>query len=224
MDNRCEIDCKDMETKTKTFFSILSSYGLSIANNILSIGFSLVLLRLLEPTHFGLFATAFAIFGMLAMVIPIGQNTLFVRKGNYPLSHLIQVIAINAIIVIVLIEAGSSVFFVIHEDLPRIMRLLVLGLFPASVNLAFMSLVLRRLNHYKLFPAWILETISYGVLAILFAINNYGIYSLVLGILISKFLFLIAAIVIFRKDMVSFTPLSIKPPSSILLDSAHSLQ
>ena len=45
-----------MKAKLKTLTSVLSLYGLSLSNNILQIGFSLILIRLLEPHHFGLFA------------------------------------------------------------------------------------------------------------------------------------------------------------------------
>jgi len=190
-----------MKTKLKTLTSVLSLYGLSLSNNILQITFSLILIRLLTPHHFGLFAALFALFNVFTMLIPMGQNALFVRKKGYPIEHLIQIIFVHAIVIITLLESASNIFSFINPHAPQIARILFLALLPSSINLAFMTLATKKLEQYRLFPAWMLETISYGISAILFALNNYGVYSFVYGIVISRIVFLSVALFIYRGEI-----------------------
>lgn len=199
-----------IKTKQKTLTSILSLYGLSLSNNILQIAFSLILIRLLEPHHFGLFAALFALFNVFIMSIPMGQHAIFIRKGDYPLEDLIQTMVINALIITGLLECSSNMFSFIHPEVPQMARILFLGLLPGSINIVFMTLATKRLEQYKLFHAFLLETVSYGISAALFALNNYGVYSFIYGVIISKVVFLISVFFIYRREIFSLPKQMIK--------------
>lgn len=190
-------------TKSKALASILSMQGVTLIYNALQIAFSLILVRLLEPKHFGLFAPVFAIFNFFAITILMGQSPLFIRKKDYPAGHFIQLIAINAIIAFAIIESASGIFSFIDPQAPQMTRILFLALLPSSVNMGFTHLATRRLERYKLFPAWMLDIISFGLSAVFFALNNYGAYSFVYAIVISRVLFFIYVFFIYRVEILS---------------------
>lgn len=189
--------------KSKALVSIFTLHGITLIYNILQTVASLILVRLLEPEHFGLFAPLFALFNFFTLVIIMGQGPLFVRKKNYPAGHFIQIIAINAIIGVTILELVSGTLSFIHPQAPQMGRILFLGLLPACINMGFIYLAMKRLERYRLFLAWMLDVISFGLSAVFFALNNYGTYSFIYAIIISRILFFTAAFFIYKAEILS---------------------
>jgi len=199
-----------LQTKAKTVVSVLTSQSVTVMYNVLQVIFSLILIRILEPMYFGLFAPLFALLYFFIDNVLMGQGPLFIRKKSYEAGHFIQVITINAILATMLIEACAGLLLFISPQAPHMVRILFIALLPGVINMGFIYLGTERLERYKLFVAWMADIISYGLSTIFFALNNYGVYSFIYATIISKIFFFIFALALYKKDIFTGRIITIK--------------
>lgn len=180
------------ELKRKSVFSLL--WDLAGKLGLQGVGFfvSLVLARLLTPEDFGILAIVMVFINLANIFLDMGFNTALIQKPEIDHSHYSTVFFIN-------ISAGLILSFLVYssapyissfyerEELKDIIRFLSLSFVISSFGNVTKAYLKRQLNFriitYSSIPAAILS----GAVALFLAYKGYGVWSLVVQVLLGHF-------------------------------------
>ena len=169
----------------KTFSSIAWSGSIQIIAQVLNFGLSIILARLLSPTDFGLMATMLVFIGFAQLLSDFGLSTSLIQKDSVNNRDAFSCSVVNAIF--------GSVFtialIVCHQQIADFygepsLEGIVLAVSPIFVLNSICSvpqaLLARELAHKKVALIGLVSLLTGSITAVLFAINDFGVWSLIL--------------------------------------------
>jgi O-antigen/teichoic acid export membrane protein len=161
-------------------WKLLERFGVQGGQFVLQI----ILARLLEPEHYGILALMIVFTSLANVFIQSGFSTALVQNKNVTdddYSSVLWVSLFIAVIMYLAIFAGTPAIarFYNMPDIISPLRTLSLILFPGVLNSVQIAKVSREMNFKQVFLSNVVAVIISGIIGILLAYNNYGIWALV---------------------------------------------
>lgn len=153
----------------------------------------IVLARVLGPAQFGLFGIVSFLVGMFALLGDFGLTSSFIQRkdelteSDLQVGFTIQQILISLVVLALFVSAPTLALLypkVSSLIMVSLVRVLAFGLFLASWR-AISALQLERQLRYREL-AWIeiFESVSYQGTSIVLVLMGYGIWSLIVAVLV----------------------------------------
>lgn len=184
--------------------------------------FNVILARLLSPAEFGLVAMANVFVYFLLIFSDLGISSALIQKKNVTESHWSSAFwlnfALGLILTVLFVFLSPAIaHFYNHPELENILMVLSVNFVLSSLTMIQQSILTRNLDFYALMVRDIGSVVISGLLAIYLAFKGWGVWSLVIQLLIAttvnniflwcssqwrpKFIFSLTAI----KDFFSFS-------------------
>lgn len=197
-----------MSLKKKTFWggvwNSISSVSLTGLNFIITA----ILARLLTPNAFGVMGMIQTAIALINMMNQFGLSPAIIQGENLNQKKLSSLFWFNIFVgvtmtSIVFFSADLIAMFFNESSLAPLLRLISIVFIVVSFSFIQQSLLRKEMKFKELFNINIISTISYGVITIILALNNFGVKSLVLGY-ISKNIITTILIILFYRWLPSF--------------------
>lgn len=178
-----------MSLKNKTIYGILWVSISNIFLRLINFAISVILARMLEPSDFGLVAIALIVVNFLEIFSNLGIGPALIhRKEDKGIAadtafYIFPTIAIILYAVSYSIAPVAADFFR-EEELKILIRVLSLTFVIWSFGSLPRTLLTKDLEFKKLVIPQLLPKISYGAVAIVMALQGFGVWSLVVGQLV----------------------------------------
>jgi len=151
----------------------------------------LFLARLLSPEDFGIIAIVLIFINITSGTIQYGVSTALIQRKSvdsiaYSSMLIINlVIAILIIIILFLIAPILSYVYGYKQIIP-LLRTLSLVVLPGSIYSILLAKTSRELDFKKVFISSVIASSLSGIISIFFALNGYGVWSLVIFQLLNQ--------------------------------------
>lgn len=174
-------------------WALFSQLGRQLA----TLGTTVLLARFLRPEDFGLIGMATVFTGLIGIINDIGVSGALIQRKTIDDIHLSSMFWLNvlvglALFSVTLLSADVIAGFFADERLSEILRVLGFAFVAGSFSMVQQSILLRRLD-FK--PLALIETASVlvsGVVAVLAAFLGFGVWSIVVQLLLAPVLTSIA--------------------------------
>jgi len=182
-----------MSLKNKTIHGILWVSLSNILLKFVNFTITVILARLLEPSDFGLVAIALIVVNFFEIFRDLGIGPALIhRKEDQDIAadtafYIFPAVAFIFYAVSYFIAPAAAVFFR-EEELGILIRVLSLTFVIWSFGNLPRTLLTKDLEFKKLVIPQLLPKISYGAVAIVMALQGYGVWSLVGGRLVLEFM------------------------------------
>lgn len=171
---------------TGSFWNFLTT----IISQLRGIIVSIILARILTPNDFGIIAIALVFNGILETLIDFGFGNALVQKKDISEVEKSTIFYINIIIglLFTIILFFCAPFMANYFQMPllnNVIKVTSFSFFIGSFSIVQTALFQREIEFKPIFHArWISSVVS-GVLGIIFAIYDYGVWSLVISNIVS---------------------------------------
>lgn len=198
MGNNTKQDKKNRSLKQKT----ISSTGWGFLDK--GIGFvvqfiiGIILARLLPVSDFGLIGLAMIVVGFGEIFVNLGLGPSLIQKQRITERHIRVVFTISGIAglaLALLVFTGAPLAAVIlgNDNVIPIIKALSIIFVIAGLQISSYALLKKELNFRHLFYISFTQSVIYGVITIAFAINGFGVWSLVIGSIVKRVINLIGS-------------------------------
>ena len=160
----------------------------SSIDNLIKLGYSffvpIILARLLGPEPYGIIAMAYVVVGLSQVFIEFGVGDAIVRSRKINDEFLSSIFWFNfgigtlVFLTILLITPFVTDYFQ-EEILNKLIPILSSLIFFQVVTIVISALMRRKGDFYSIAKASFISKLIASILAIVLAINDYGIYSIV---------------------------------------------
>ncbi|MTE26533.1 lipopolysaccharide biosynthesis protein [Winogradskyella ouciana] len=179
--------------KKQVFGGLAWRGGTDVIQQVLQIGFTIILARLLTKGDFGLVAMALLVNRFVKTLTNIGFGTAIIQsqtvnKGQISAIFYIQ-LALNSILtILVYLGSGMAARFFEEPSLVPIIETLSIVIFLQTFQ--FPNILLQKKMDFKRFSiAEIISMIVANVIAVILAVLNFGVWALIWRLLIQRFAF-----------------------------------
>jgi len=150
-----------------------------------SLIFSIILARILEPNDYGLIALTVVFTNLSDILIDGGFSTALIRKkdvDDYDFSSvwLINIIISIVLYVVIFVSAPIVSQFYGEEELAAVLRVIGLVLFIQAFSSVRTAFVNRNMQFKLLFRCNIIATLVSGIMGIISAYMGFGVWALVI--------------------------------------------
>ena len=154
----------------------------------------IILARLLDPEDFGLMASAMVVIGFVNVFRDLGLSSAIIQKKEISIELFSSVFWLSVIsgIILMLLLIIFSVqisYFFNAVDLIPIIRVLAIGFVFSGFSILQQALLEKELRFKLIAKFELFSIIISAVIGISFALNNYGVWSLVFQNLAYTFIF-----------------------------------
>ena len=166
---------------------------------------SILLARILPPEDFGLLATAMIFLGLAELVGSMGMGSAVIQRANVTKDDIATAGTLSVITGLVLALAVAAIAPWLADlfkepEVTRVVQAMALGLFISAIAAVPKGMIMRRMDFKCLFFIDLIAYMSgYAGLAIVLALNDFGVWSLVWGALLS--MALTSGMVIFSEPL-----------------------
>jgi len=167
-------------------FVLLGNY----INVIVALGISIVLARLLEPAMFGIIAACGILISLLQLIGNAGFSGAIIQFGNKitknSLSGLFSILFLTSCLATILFFFSANLLERLfdYNNLAVYLQLLSAVVFFSVMNGSLKALVINEKRFKELGVVTIFSTTISGVIGIILAFNEFGVYSLIYKVLI----------------------------------------
>jgi len=178
------------------FKNIIWEYIGKFGNYLVTFLISIVLTRLLQPEEFGIMALVMVVVSLAAIFMELGFNRAIIQQQHISPLQLSTVFYINAVAAFILMLicffiAGPLADFYDQPLIKPVFRVISISFLISGLNLVPSSLIYKQLKLKANSIILILASVLSGIIGIVMAYNNYGIWALVAQSLISSALILL---------------------------------
>ena len=194
----------------KTVSSANWSIGKTMGQNIIAFFASIILARLIAPEEFGLLAIAMIFVGLGKIFSNLGINTALIQKKNLNSKNLRAALTLSLLSGLFIYSciwfmAPLAADFFNNARAETVIRWIGLMFIINAFTTVGQGVLMR---HFRYKPIFYIELISYslgyGLTGIVLALFNYGVWSLVFGVLVQYVV--MAALYLFYVK-IPFTPI-----------------
>lgn len=191
---------KKLQEKVTKGFTLLTVR--EILGKIIAVFGQIILIRILSPEYFGLFAVLLFIIGAAELFTDIGFTYAIIQKKNYPsmedLSSIFFVKQGLILIVILAIYLLSPLILSIYKNIniEQMLMLYILSvtLIIKSYKTILVALMERSLNFSSISKIELFGMLTYYLTVLFFAILGFGVWSFVIGVITKDILELISSL------------------------------
>lgn len=179
----------------------------SSADKILTNGFaliiSIILARIIEPSEYGVIATASIFTVLLSLFVEPGMTSALIQKKNCNRLDYSTILVFNLLIGIVLyailfFSSGAISHWLEMDVLSSVLRILGLQILIGSINSVQIAYVQRNMYFKRYFACSFISVLIAAVIAIFMAYKSFGVWALVFYNLIRTFVNTIMTFVLFK--------------------------
>ncbi len=197
---------KNKNLKSDTIQGIKWNLINKVIAQIFSLAFAVVLARLLTPHEFGLVAMVTVILGIVKVIHSFGLGEALVQKEEITETDLSSVFWVNVFLgifftIVAILAAPFISKFYQKEILIPITYFFGITFLLDSFTVVHYALLWRNLEYKKLFFVQLPAILISGTVAVMMALNGFGVWSLVTKSLVS-----IAALLVFLNIASSWKP------------------
>lgn len=176
---------------------IIKGVGWSAAQQfstqIIQFVISIILARLLSPSEFGIVAASMIVLTILQVINETGFGAALMQKLDRDETDFFSVFVLNIImglVLYILLFISAPLWAIIFKvpELTKVIRLLGLNLIFGSFMVVQRTKLLIKVDFKTWTKASVSAALIAGVVAVVMAYHNYGVYSLVCQSLFSSFL------------------------------------
>lgn len=173
------------DLRSKTVNAIGWVLGSQVIHQIIALGIGIFLARLLGPESFGLLAMVVVLYGFAALLSNSGFSQALIQRSDLREKHCSSVFWVNlslgcvAGIGLYLSSSWISVFYE-RAELENIVKVLSICLPLAAMEAVPRALFAKKLQFKHLKLIEMAAMITSGIIAIAFAFNGFGYWSLVI--------------------------------------------
>ncbi len=178
--------------KIKTISGIKWTFAGSITQRILSFGATVILARILTPADFGLFALAFVMIDGFGIFKSLGFDSALVRRKDEDIHKacntaffLIPTMGL-ILFIILFILAPIGAKFLNHPDVANIIRALAIIFVISCFGKVPQTILYRDMKFKYKSVAEVSATATYVVTAVVLALTNHGVWSLVIAYILKN--------------------------------------
>ena len=151
----------------------------------------IVLARILTPKEFGLIGTIMVVIALSQVFINSGFNQALVRKQNCTQADYSTVFFFNLAVgilffVVLLLSAGYISKFYNDPEIKPLVQVLGCGLIISSLTMIQSTRLVQQINFKLQTKISVAASIVSGIIAILMALNGFGVWSLVVKYLANQ--------------------------------------
>ncbi len=170
-----------------SFWTIFSN----ISSNAVSFAVTVVLARLLTPEDFGIVAISAVFIGVVTLFQDLGMGSAIIQRRNIDDDYLatsFSVSLISGIAIAVVLGAASPfvAYFYGKDILKYILLFSTIGFLLSPFTTIHTTLLTKELEFRKLALVNILSQVVSGVISVALALLGYGVWSLVVGKVVSQ--------------------------------------
>lgn len=176
--------------------------GRTVLMQVVVLGGTVLLARLLEPEDFGVYAVVQFALMFFAFFGDVGLGAALIQKKEQPseeeLSSVFCLQLVLSLIVIAIVNAGAEGLHLIWTDLPPgsvwLMRALSVGLLLTVLRVIPSILMERELLFGRLSALEVAGTVAFYVGSVVLALLNAGVWALAVGTLLQSVVVLVLAL------------------------------
>ncbi len=179
--------------KQKTISGIAWNSGGKISNQVLQFILSVILMRLLQPSDYGLIAMAMVLIGFAGIFNEFGFSSALVQHQNITEEHKSSIFWLNLIVGITLTllffslaETFASLYE--NDNLVNIIKYLSFSFIINSVSIVPGTLLQKEMNYAAINKIDVTIVIISGLIGVYLAFNGWDVMSLVVQYLASQLL------------------------------------
>jgi len=170
--------------RTRTLSGLGWSGTAKICRQLLQLVIIIILARILSPREFGLVGMVIVFTGFADRLKTMGLGEALIQKLNLTENHLSSAFWLNLIagVVLMLIFVIGAPFIALFYNEPTLKYLTIVIafiFFIGSLNIVQDALLKKNLEFRRLFYIEIASTLTAGIVAIIMAINGFGVWSLI---------------------------------------------
>jgi len=174
--------------------NILWKFAERISAQLVTLIVSVVLARLLDPTHYGLIAIVMIFVTLANLLVSEGFGSALIQKHNADdldfSSVLMFNIFLSSVLYLILFFSAPSIAKFYgdgYSELVPVLRVLGLKILFAGISSIQQAYVSKKMIFKKFFMATFFGTVLSGIVGIWMALNGYGVWALVGQYLINSF-------------------------------------
>jgi PST family polysaccharide transporter len=162
-----------------------------VGKQIIQYGTTLFLASVLPSEDFGLIAMAMVIVGFVEVFKDLGTGSAIIQKEKVENTLLSSIFWVNILfgitlsLLIFLFSPFIASFFS-NSSVTKVLSVLSVTFFISSISIVSKSVLERNLEFDKLAKAELLSVIVGAITAVVLAINNFGVWSLVFQTIVSS--------------------------------------
>ena len=175
-----------MTKENGTVSNLAWKFAERISAQIVTFVVSIVLARLLDPSHYGIVAMVTVFITIANVFVHDGFGSALIQKKNADKLDFSSVLITNLFLAVVLYfllfftaPLISSFYGKGYEELTPVLRVLSLRLILSAINTVQQAYVSRKMIFRKFFWATLLGTVVSAVVGIWMAYRGYGVWALV---------------------------------------------
>ena len=163
---------------------LIWSFGERITAQLVSTLVTIVLARLLDPTHYGIISIVTVFITFCNVFVTSGMGSALVQKKevderDYNTAFLISLTIALVLYAVLFFAAPYIAQFYEMPELKWVLRVMALRLPLASVNSIQQAHVQRAMQFKRFFVATLFGTVLSGIVGILLALRGFGVWALV---------------------------------------------
>lgn len=175
--------------KRKALISLISSYASQFATTATNLATKLILAHLIAPGDLGVYAKALFVQLGLEMLMDMGVTQHVARENHRPYGAYLVIRVAAALILIAAVQIFGGVFSVWGAELPNVSRALSIILLIKALSGVPNLYLERELMIQKSVLPQLLRLFTNGVVSIILARLNFGVWALVCGAVTGEFTF-----------------------------------
>ena len=178
-----------MKMRSRVLLALRWSAGLRIVSQVATWTMTLIVVRLLSPSDYGLMALASIVLAFLLMINELGIGPALVQKESLDDDDLRQafgIALISNLLLLVIVWFGSPLVAAFFEEpkLVSIIRTLSIQLVLVPLAVVPEAMLMRNLDLKKKSIVNLVANVAGGATTLAFAIGGHGVWSLVWGSLL----------------------------------------
>ncbi len=176
--------------KKRTITAILWDLAGSLANKGVGFVISIFLARILTPEEFGLIGMVMAFVAVSSVLLDVGLGSALIQRKEVQDLDYSSVLLLNAgvgIFLTLIMYSGSEMIgaFYNNESIPGLSRWLCWMFLINSLGIIPKNKLTKELRFKSLTRASFIASLASGTVGVVMAFNGYGVWSLVVHILLS---------------------------------------
>jgi PST family polysaccharide transporter len=177
-----------MSLAVRTMRGIFWSGSAQLLRQLLQVGITALLARLLAPADFGLIGMVVVVTGFVALFGELGFGPALVQKRELTAAHLstaLTVTVVNGLVLMLLVVAAAPLVASFYDEARLVPLVGALALtFPFNgLGVVPLNLLQRRMEFGRVALIEVLSVVTAGTLAVILAFQGLGVWSLVGNIL-----------------------------------------
>ena len=190
------MDEKNSSLGQRTIFGIIWNFISQFSRQLLTIAFNILLIRLLQPADYGLFALLFLFISLSTLIAELGLKAVIIQEkdiDNQALSSIFWLCLTNGLVLIILINALLPTLEIFFQTPGfHAAGILFSIIIPLEALLIVPKALLEKKLQFKVLArVEITAVLLSGLLGISLAMLNCGVYSLIIQYIFKTVLLLL---------------------------------